>query len=1042
MIRFFIRRPAMVTLLLMLVVVTGLLSVSSMIHELWPPVEINEVLIETWYPGASPEEVERLVTIPIEDELEGLDDLDYVQSSSAEGRSVVDVVFKADVGDEAMDDRARDVQQRVNRVTDLPDDATTPLVEKIATENIPVAILAVSGPREELVTKKLADDLADELDDLPGMRKVWITGTREREIAIRVDPVRLEGYGLTIEDVRQAVARRHVNIPAGSLFEGDREVLLRVLGKPEDVAGLGEVVVRAGPGGPIHLRDVAVIEDTFKDPVVLSHLNGRRCVMVMMAKEKLASTTGLVDSARKVIEEFRSTHPELAVELVFDTSIYVRLRLSELVTNGIQGFFLVLAILWSSLGWRRGLIVALGIPTSFLATLVVMKAADISLNFMTLYGMFVVLGILVDDAIVVVENITRLSEQGLPPRRAALEGTRQVALPVIIAVTTTMVAFSTMLLMTGVLGRFMGYLPKVVLIVLGFSLLESLLMVPSHVAEWVPREPEGGTRHAARTSLTWLQDRVELSLRFLLRRPWLGVLLPPGLLLGCLLVAARFIQVEMFPPEEPDQIYITFELPPGSSIEATEQKAYEVERRVSHLDLPEVATTYAAVGYSMEQEFATGSQKNLGQVICVLQDRSVRRRSGFTVAEELRGDLTNRFAGVEYLRVGVPGSGPPAGKPVYVRLMGEDFTVLEAIAEEIKAFVAGRPGVINLDDDRRDGNPEIELRLDEVKAARSGVDFGTLATTVRGLFVGIKAVERRIDDENVDLTVRGPQSLRRVRQALSQATVPGLDGAPVSVAELVEIRHSRGPVSVRRREGKHLVTVGADIRQGPNGPEANATEINQAIAEKFLKSVPREYPGYRIEFGGEAQEQAESFGSLGIAFVAAMMLIYGLLVLQFNTLVQPFVIMFTVPMSFLGVVAGMLLFGERFTLSHGIGIVALVGIAVNDAVVYVDFINQLRAAGWTGHEALIEAARTRLRPILLTSLTTVAGLLPMALRLGGGSAYLSPLASTIIYGLTSQTLFTVLFIPVALMMVERGSDFLNRHVVYRILPEPDPDDAV
>jgi len=1044
MIRFFIRRPAMVTLLMILVVVTGLLSLGTMTVELWPPVEINQVVVQTAYPGASPEEVEKLLTVPLEDELEGLEDIDYLQSSSQEGLSSIDVVFLGSVSEDEMDDRARDVQQRVNRVTDLPDEATTPAVEKIATENMPVAILALSGPFGELELKNMAEDLQDLLDNLPGMKKVWVTGTRDREVAVVLDPNRLLAYQLTAEEVTTAIARRHLNFPAGTILSGHSETLVRVLGKPDEIEGLGRIVVRNTGAGPVQVEDVAEIRDTFKDPQILSHLNGRRSVLLMCAKERQARTTSLVDHVRATVASFNAIHPRLEVAMVYDTSVGVRARMTELVQNGIQGFCLVFLTLWFSLGWRQSLIVALGIPMSFLASFIVMYAMGISLNFMTLFAMFIVLGILVDDAIVVVENITRRMEMGEKPRQAALQGTREVALPVVIAVMTTIVAFSTMLLMEGVMGRFMAYLPRVVMIVLSLSLLEALLMAPSHVAEWVPpRQQLGHQQQFSGRCHDWLGERLDALLGLLLRHPYLSFCAPPLLLFGAVGLASMHLQVEMFPPEEPEELYVSFELPTGSSLEATEAVAYRLERQLMAMRIPDVTDVYAAVGYGMNEEVSSSSRKNRGQVILVLADRSIRQQSGFAIVERLREALDGQDAGLTYLRVSFAETGPPGGSPIHVRILGDEFGVLEQLAEEIKAYAASHDGVINLDDNRVAGNPELQIRVDEEKVARSGVDFATLAIAARSMFIGAKATERRIEEDNVDITVRGPDEVRRAREALEQVTVPSANGEPGPLLSLVDVTATVGPQAIHRRDGEHCVTITGDVRIGADGPEANATEINQAIAARFQSDIPARRPGYRLEFGGEAQEQAESFGSLGIAFVAAMLLIYGLLVLQFNTLAQPFVIMFTVPMTFVGVAIGMLLFGERFSLSHGIGIVALVGIAVNDAVVYIDYINQLRQEGkLKGDAVLIEAAKVRLRPILLTSITTIAGLLPMALRIGGGSAFLTPLASTIIYGLTSQTIFTLVFVPVDLKIVEALSAWVNEHLVHRVIPKPDPDDIV
>lgn len=1040
MIRFFVTRPSLVFVMVLTVVVTGLVSIRRLTKELWPPVAMNMVTVGTAYPGASAEEVEQLVTIPIEDELSGLEDVDYIESTSAEGSSTIAVYYAASVSAAAMDDKERDVQQRVNRVQNLPGDASTPYVNKIATTNMPIAIYALSGPPTELAVKQLADEFRDELEQTHGVKSAWTSGAREREIRIRLDPQRLEAFGITAAEVLGAVAARHVDLPAGSLFVGRDEYLLRVLGKPRRLGEFGDIVLRREEGANVVLADVATIEDGFKDASVLAHLNGRRSVLVQFSKEDFASTTDLVNRADDLAAELQTVYPGVRIAKVFDTGIQVAHRMRELLANGAQGFVLVVLILWFQLGLRRAVIVAAGIPFSFLGTFILMQALGISINFMTLYGIFIVLGILVDDAIVVVENITRHAEQGESPRRASIVGARQVAMPVIVAVSTTVVAFSTMLLMTGTIGRFMGFLPKVVILVLCWSVIEALLFAPAHVAEWISAEQlTAHHRSAGYRLMLRMQDLVESALRFLLRRPRLAFLLPPSIVIVSLVVAARTIQIEMFPDDEPTEVYITYELPAGSALSATEEVAGTIHRDVAAMAVDDIVDIYAAIGYSIDGWGAGG--KNVGQVICVLRDRSEREQSGFVTGEQIRERLEGRYPLLTRLKVAVPDSGPPTGSPVLVRVLGDDFAVLEPIAEEIKAWLGEQPGTINIDDDRREGNPELQIRIDEDKCGRTGVDFTTVALTCRTMFIGLKADERRMDDEAVDITVAGPPELRELRAALEQVTVPSISGRPVPLTELVKIERAVGPRAVFRRDGDHVITVTADIRMGLRGPEANSAELNGGIRERFARRVATEHPGYRIEFGGEAEEQAESFGSLAVAFVAAAFLIYVILVVQFNRLWQPLVIMFVVPMSIVGVIWGMLIFGETFNLSTMIGIVALCGIAVNDAVVYVDYINHLRQnEGYERDAALIEAARTRLRPIFLTSLTTICGLLPMALRIGGGSAYLSPLASAICYGLVVQTVSTVTFIPVAFRIMEGLSERCLK-LLHRVMPRLDPRDV-
>jgi len=1021
MIRFFLRRPVLVTLTLLLIILAGAISLKTMTVELWPPVSLNEIRIMTVFPGASPEEVERLVTTAIEDEVDDIDDVDYIRSSSMEGFSTVSVYFEDYVDD--MDQKLSNVQREVSKVADLPPEAETPEIMEIDTGKIATIIFALSGGEDELDRRERVDDLSRLLEDVDGVADVSLGGDRTREFRVEYDPLRLRAYGLTPADLARIVGQRHRNIPAGTLKIGGEEIVVRAVGEPEEVEDLEGMVLFHRRGLPVRLRDVAQVVDSFDDPSTIVHLDGERCLLIRVSKERDAGTLDVTGAARDVAAEYGRAHTDLTVDVFLDEADELRNRLRELVNNGLLGMLVVVTVLTVTIGFRRGFFVALGVPVSMLICFCVMRAQGMSINFMTLYGLIIVLGILVDDAIVVVENITRCMEEGLPPRKAALKGATDIAAPVFMAVLTTMVAFAAIFLMKGALAVWMQYLAVVVLLMLAASLLDSFLLLPTHTAEFSPRQQAGGPNASGR-SLRKLQALFERMARPLARRPGLALLIPLVLLLlsG---VFGSMLRKDLYPADIPDRIFINFELPPGVALEQTEAVVSEVERRVMAQQYEDVVGVLGAAGFGLY--FDDPRAKHFGQVIVRLRDRRDLVGTGFDVADALRELIDGIAAETIYVRL--PPEGPPVGQPLEIYLTGDDYATLEPASSEVCEFLRGQQHVINVRDDRRPGNRELRITVDEEKLADGTILFSDFATALRAALGGLVAAERRVRDEDVDIVIRGNDALRHSREWLDNISVPNARGTPVLLGSVATITETRGPASNERRSRKRCITVFADTAEVKVAP--TAVEMAQAVEREFADLSDR-YPGVRITIGGEAADTQESFGSLIVALGAAVLIIFYLMVIQFSSLLQPLAVLAVIPTAAIGVVAGLLITGSAISVSAMVGVVALSGIVINDSLVLVDCINRVRREhpDLPLAEATIVAGKLRLRPILLTTVTTIGGLLPMSLGLAGASPAWAPLANSMIFGLLATTPCILLFQGPLVIVLDRLHNVLSRPLAY------------
>ncbi|MGD2113811.1 MAG: efflux RND transporter permease subunit [Acidobacteriota bacterium] len=1051
-----VAKRATVFFLMVAAVVAGVNAYRSLPREAFPDIEIPQVIVYVRYPGAAPEDVESQITDPLERELQGIDGLDTITSTSQESVSVVTVEF---VSGTDIDDALQKVRDRVDRAeADFPEDAEEPVLQETEFSDIPVVQVNLAGDVGPAVLKNLAEDLQDALEAIPGVLRANLVGGLEREVKVDVDPERLRLYDLSLQDVIDAVDAENVSIPGGDLDLGERSYAVRVPGEVEDPLAVARFVIETRDGSPIFVEDVAEVSYGFKDRDSHARINGEESVALTIQKRQGTNVVEVVDRAKAVVERVSAGWPE-AVQVVFlaDLSEDVELMLHDLENNILSGLVLVVVVLMFALGFRNSLFVGVAIPFSMLLAFVVLQLAGITLNNVVLFSLVLSVGMLVDNAVVVIENNYRHMQEGEPRESAARHGTHEVGAAIMVSTLTTVAAFSPLLVWPGVVGDFMSYLPLTVSIVLLASLLVALTVNPTLSAtfmrltgrerERLAAERRGETGELAPESR---MERVlhafgrginrlyESNLSWALRHRLVVIGAAVVALVVIVALFGRFNHgVEFFPETEPRQIIVDVDLPPGTRVERTDEVVREIERRLA--GTPDLETMAASAGAGSQAQFGASARGDVtqGRITLDLLDREDRSQSSFATMEWVR-EQTAGLPGVE-VDVKRPDEGPPVGQPLEIEVRGDDFETLGEIAARIESAIEDVPGLVSLSTDFDLARPEIVVDLDRTQAARLGLTTADVASTVRTAVTGTEASTYRKGDEedDVDITVRLQESARRSMEDLSQLTVRTEDGAQIPIGSIATIRQGSALTSIRHQDSERVVTISGDVTSPelaePVRREAQA-RINRLDERSGL--LPS---GYSLSFGGQSEEEEEAKEFLSQAFLYGVLLVLALMVAKFDSVVIPLIIGTSVLMSMVGVLGGLMVTGLPFgIIMTGVGVISLAGIVVNNAIVLLDYGEQLAAKGLARREVVMLTGIRRMRPVLLTAITTILGLIPLTtgieldfteLRLATGgesSQWWKGMGVAVIFGLAFATFLTLILVPVLYDLVLQAREWSAR----------------
>jgi CzcA family heavy metal efflux pump len=1011
-----VKRQVTVLALLVLLVIAGVYCYVTLPRESFPDITIPYVFVTTTYEGVAPEDMEELITIPIERKLKGIDDVEEIRSTSAEGLSTVAIKFlpKVDIDDALQKVRDKVDQAKNDLPAELEDD---PVIKEVNFSDMPVIRVVLSGPFSLRRLQNLAEDIQDRIESIAGVLEARLSGGLEREIHVEFDLDRVGAYNVPFSSIVGSVTNSNVNMPSGSMDIGEGKYLVRV---PEDFRHPSEIfsiVAFVRDGKPVYLRDVATIQDAFKDPLTRSRINREKSVTIAVLKRSGENIVRVTDEVKRVITEMQPELPQtLKIDLTADQSNDVRLMVSDLENNIISGLILVLAVIFVFIGGQSAVFVALAIPYSMFITFMLLTGFNITLNMVVLFSLILALGMLVDNGIVIVENIYRHMQQGATRQEAAAVGTDQVAWPVITSTLTTLGAFAPMLFWPGIMGEFMGFLPQTLIMALSASLFVALMINPVLSARYQKVKITASTLNTMEKEP--LIKRFYLSiLKWSLGHRLLVIASAVILLVSATLGYVFFGKgVEFFPQTEPRRAYVNIKAPEGTNLDTSDKLVAQIEKIVAQYDdIRYVISNIGAVGGDPFSQGGTGT--HISRVVLDFKDFHDRSRPSSEIIKEVRQKILNTIYGAE-VQVEKEQEGPPTGPPINIEISGEDILVLGELAARARRVIKDIAGLVDLKDNFVRGKPEIRVRVDKEKAALMGLDTYSIAYTVKAAINGVKAGVFREGKDEYDIIARLPENDRNSIKSLKRITVSGAQGQPIPLTSLAAVSLGSGIGAIMRLDQKRVVTISGDV----SGRLANDVikEINARLAQKM--NWPR---GYRYRFTGEQQEQAKAQAFLSKAFFACIALILLILLTQFNSFITPLIIMASVLFSLIGVFIGLLVTGTAFgIIMTGIGVISLAGVVVNNAIVLIDYINQLMARGLASTEALLRAGSVRFRPVMLTAITTILGLLPMAtgvsldfrkmaLDIGGESSqWWGPMAVAVIFGLGFATLLTLILVPV------------------------------
>ncbi|MCH8843051.1 MAG: efflux RND transporter permease subunit [SAR324 cluster bacterium] len=1028
--------PSPVFILVIMIVLLGTASYRSLPRESAPDIQIPLLIVTIPYPGASPEDVESLITHKAELELQGTDQLKSIKSTSTEG--AVSITLEFNLGFDVDEARAK-VREALDRIRpELPADIEEPVITQINLSEQPMMIVNVSGGIGLVRLKEIAEDLQDRIETIPGILEVRRAGGLEKEVRIFVDPEKLQYYNLSLNQVSSTIQRENTNLPGGTITIGPIKYLIRVPGEFRDPGEIEGLVITAPGQVPIYVRDVARVVFGFKEQTSRSRLDGLESVTLSVIKRSGENLLVISNRVKEMIEEDQAHYGDrVHYTILSDQSEWVLKLVQDLENNIVTGFVLVLVVLLVVMGLRNAVFVAVAIPLSMLLSFMVLEALGFTLNFVVLFSLILALGLLVDNAIVIVENIYRHVSAGKPRGEAARVGIGEVAVPVFTSSLTTVVAFAPMIFMPGIVGEFMAYLPRTLIVTLASSLAVGLIITPVLCAVLM---------RAPRNLPPVAQDEFALLERSSILRAYRALLewaLRHRLLTlaatGVLFVAVtgtygattfRSKGVEFFPPSEPREAVITIIAPIGTTLDISDNYVRQVEDIVE----PNRASTEAVVANvgsrrGSGSSSAGGATTFLSHVVLSFPNwENWVRRPGEVIAD-LRRSLGG-LAGAE-LKLSKQKMGPPTGPPVNIELRGRDFAVMKKISEQIKAEIRDIPGLVDLTDNFDRSRPEIRVDIDREKIARMGLRAADVASMIRTAFNGRKVSVFRDGREEYDIVVQLDERFRLSPTDLETLYVQTPSGRSIPLRDVATVRTGPAYGSIRHIGLDRVVTISASA-DGVPGPVL-LRQVQQRLTSLDLPD------GYAILYTGENTNRREAQAFLQRSFLIALFLIFIVLVAQFNSLALPFIIMASVVLSLMGVFLGLMIHDKPFgIMMTGIGTISLAGIVVNNAIVMIDYIGRLRRRGMPISEAIITGGMVRLRPVLLTAITTILGLLPIAIGLdinfyrwpplvlgSEGGTFWVPMAQAVMYGLAIATLLTLVIVPVLYSTVESAKTGLR-----------------
>ncbi len=1011
MIRYFAAHPTAANLLLILIVVAGLVSLPQLRRETFPDFAADRVQIRVVYPGAGAEAVEEAICQRIEDAVDGITNLDEIRCEAREGigTATIDMMAGGDI-----DRFLTDVTSEIGGIDTFPDSIERPLIRRLDRIDRVVSI-AITGPMTEPDLRVFAEDVRDRLRRVPGVTQVAIQGFSQRQIRIALNAEALRRYGLSVADIAGLVERQSLDLPSGTIETTERDVLVRFADERRSVQEFEDMVVRGGSSGAVlRLGQIAAITDRFEFDEERVLYNGRRAAVLQVNKTSDEDSLRVMAAVRAFVEsERRIAPPGVEFALTRDVATIVEDRLALLETNGLQGFVLVFLALWLFLSLRASVWVSLGLPAAFLGTLAVMVALDFSINMMSMVGLLIAIGLVMDDSIVIAENIASHLARGKSAIQAAIDGTGEVGVGVLSSFATSVCVFAPLAFLEGDIGKVMRVVPVVLILTLCFSLIEAFLILPHHLAASLGRERPTRLRRWIDAGFAGFRDRglgraVDAAVAW--RYLTLGVVIA-AFLVSLAMLMGGVLKFRAFPDLDGNVIEARILLPQGTPLARTEAVVAEVTAALGRVDAAlspnqpggERLVRNVLVQYNLNTD-ASESGPHLATVTADLL--TAERRSGrldevINLWREETGPILDTVSvAFKELQIG------PAGQAIDIRLQGADLAALNTAARELEAWLGTYRGVSDLQHDLRPGKPELRFRLRD-GALALGLDAATIAGQLRAAFQGRTAVDLQVGRDDFEVDVRLGAADQGSLGALDDFVVVLPGGAQVPLSAVAEIEPGRGYARINRIDGRRTVTLRGDV----DTAIANTAEILADTRARFLPGLAERHPGITTSLEGEAAASAETGASMRRGFIIGLLGVFLLLSFQFRSYIEPVIVMLAIPMALIGVIWGHLAMGLELSMPSMLGFAALAGVVVNNSILLVLFVKQHAATGMAVVDAARQASRDRLRPALLTSLTTIAGMAPLLFETNLQAQVLIPLVTSLSFGLLASTVLVLLVLP-------------------------------
>ncbi len=1009
--RFSVKKPVTITMIVLIIILLGVVSLSKLQIDLMPSIELPYAMVQTTYEGAGPEEIEKLITKPLEQVVVTIENIDTIASISNEGSSILLLQFKFNTD---MDNATLQMREKIDMIKGyLPDGTSSPIVAKLDPNSFPIMQLAVSGKGDIYTTQKIAEDVIQpRIERIEGTASANVSGGLEREVEIVLKEEMLKGYNLNSKYITQILQAENLNLPGGTVMRGSNELTVRTVGEFKSIEEIRNVNIPLTMGGTVRLRDIADVNLVNKDQTSITKLDGQDVVQISVMKQSDGNTVNIAKKVNEELDNIRAEYPDLNIEPIFDQSEYINLSIKNLVSSAFTGAILAIIILLVFLrSFKTTLVIALSIPVSIITTFTTLYLSGITLNMMTIGGLALGIGMLVDNSIVVLENIYRNRSLGIDRISASVDGTNEVSMAVTASTLTTVAVFLPIVFTGGLAATIFKDFALTIVIALMSSLLVALTIVPMMSSKLISvknmeSEEAQEKRHGK------IVTSYKKMLSWSLKHRFITICLSIALFVVSVMMVAS-VGAEFFPVTDEGQINVSVNMPAGTELEKTDKLLEEMRNLI--INIPEVKTVFTSSGSQGFMSLESGS--NSGSITVILKDLKDRKRTTKEVSDDIRKaskDVPGAEISVSESSFMSMGSN---GSAISIAIKGDNLDTLKKIGDDFKDIVKQVEGTREVTTSYKNGIPEVQVIADRSIASQYGLTTAQIGSSVNNTIAGANVTKFKLDGDELDVKLKGDNMYGQSLSMIDMLPVSTQTGGTVPLSEVADIKVQNGPIRIMRENQTRVLTVTSSVLG--RDVQSVSRDIEQKLKDYEMPT------GYEYTFGGETKEIEETFGDLFLALLMAVLLVYMIIAAQFESLIQPLSIMFSIPLALSGGFIGLYVTGLHLNVIGIIGFIILVGIVVNNAIVLVDYINHRRRKGEDRDVAILKAGPIRIRPILMTALTTILGLVPMAIGSGEGGELTQSMGVVVIGGLALSTALTLIIVPVMYTIFDDITEFFK-----------------